>query len=232
MNTIVNELKIKIYLLKDINSINCNTLIAMLIDKCLAKDEYYSIYHKENKYKNYCFNLLYPLEVSKVYKEGGIYTFIIRTVDKNLAEFLVKNLVNEYTDNIKVLTITKTVIPKKIITDIYSITPIIIKTDNGYWKNNISLDEFEERLKINLIKKWNSFHDTKINEDFELFKTIRFNNKKPVATNYKDIKLLGDKLNISISENDLSQELIYFALGTGLGELGARGFGFLNFKWL
>lgn len=35
---------------------------------------------------------------------------------------------------------------------VYTLTPMIIKTEKGYWKEAISFAEFEQRLKVNLIK--------------------------------------------------------------------------------
>lgn len=38
------------------------------------------------------------------------------------------------------------------IVELYALTPVIMKSDEGYWKNKISLDEYERLLKENLIK--------------------------------------------------------------------------------
>jgi CRISPR-associated endoribonuclease Cas6 len=228
----VVEMYLKVYLTKNIKKENERNEISKLIDKCFLKDKEYSDFHEKNLYKFYSFNSFYPLEDKKLYKAGKIYTIIIRTVDQNLANFFENNLVNEYIDSIKVLSIEKKIIAKKHINKVFSITPIVIKCENGYWKNKISLPEYEDRLKINLIKKYNKFNNVKMDEDFELFTFLKFENKKPIATDFKEKKLLGDKLTLNVSENEKAQDLVYFALGTGLGELNARGFGFMNFRWL
>lgn len=232
VNTVVRELKVKVYLLKDIEFKHVNAAITGVIDKCLGKNEDYLKFHKNNNFKNYCFNLLYPLEKTKVYSAGNIYTFIVRSIDDKFADFILRNIVNEYTDKIKVLTINNSEVSKKAINYVYSITPVVIKLNDGYWRNNISIEEFEKRLKENIIKKYNDFYNTKINEDFEIFNHIKFNNIKPIATNYKNVNILGDKLSIEISQNSMAQELAYFMLGVGLGEMNSRSFGFVNFKWL
>lgn len=67
-----------------------------------------------------------------------------------------------YTSYIKALTIDVKVIPRKYISTIYSLTPVVIKTDNGYWKGKLSLNEYEERIKENLIKKYNQFFSEKL----------------------------------------------------------------------
>jgi CRISPR-associated endoribonuclease Cas6 len=140
--------------------------------------------------------------------------------------------VNEFNDNIKGLTSEIRILPKKHIEKIYSITPAVMKNEEGYWKNKIKLDEFERRLKENLIKKYNSIMDIKMNEDFQLYTTIEFKNKKPIATNYKNIRLLGDKISLNIAENENAQNLAYMSLGTGIFEMNARGYGFVNYRWL
>ncbi|MCY6958360.1 CRISPR-associated endoribonuclease Cas6 [Clostridium brassicae] len=230
---IIAELYIKVYLTKNIPQKDVNIKIGNLVDKSFLHNEKYSQFHHENRYKMYTFNQLYPLETAdKIYKKGKIYTFVIRTIDKNLSQYFFKYLTNEYTDSIKILTIERKTIPRKHIEKIYSITPVVIKSEKGYWKNNISLEQYENRLKTNLIKKFNQFNNTKIDENFELFTFIKFDNRKPIATNYKSICLLGDKLTLNIAENEIAQELAYLALGTGISEMNSRGMGFVNYKWL
>ena len=63
------------------------------------------------------------------------------------------------------------------IAELYALTPVIMKSDEGYWKNKISLDEYERLLKENLIKKYNEFTNQKLDENFELYTHIKFINK-------------------------------------------------------
>ncbi|WP_042274356.1 CRISPR-associated endoribonuclease Cas6 [[Clostridium] dakarense] len=226
------ELQVKVFLLKDINLENTSQEICKIIDNALTKSEIYTKFHNENKFKNYSFNMLYPLEKDKVYKKENIYTFIIRTVDNNLSEYFMKELKNQYTDEIKVLTVSKKIIPIKHIESIHTITPIVSKFDKGYWKQHSTIDVLEKRITENLIKKYNNFYDEKIDEDFELFTAMSIVNKKPISTKYKDISLLGDKINFRVADNEKAQEIINFALGVGVGEMNSRGLGFINYRWL
>lgn len=226
------ELIIKIYTLEDITKEDAAGSISKVIDKSLLHDEKYSKLHEENKYKLYCFNSFYPLEESGLYKKGNIYNVLLRTVDDNLADYFCNELVNEYTEEIKILTITKRVIPKKHIDKIYSICPAVAKFEEGYWKSKYSVDVFEKRLIENLVKKYNQFTNTKIEEDFEFINYIEFINKKPIGVKYKGITLLGDKVSLKIAENSKAQELAYFAIGTGLLEMCSRGWGFVGYRWL
>lgn len=228
----VYEIALKVFLLKEIYFSESQSKIADLIDQTLVKDEKFLSIHNKNMYKNYCFNSFYPLERDGVYKVGSIYTIKIRTIDKEMAIYLNDKIANEYTNCIKALTTEIRIIPKKDIEKIYTITPLIIKNDTGYWKNSLSFDGFEKRLKENLIKKYNRLNETKIDEDFQLYTSIEVNNRMPIACSYKGKKLLGDKVNLVISDDEMAQNLAYMSLGVGLGEINARGYGFVNYKCL
>ena len=115
---------------------------------------------------------------------------------------------------------------------LYTLTPAILKNESGYWRDEFSIFDFEKRLKANLIKKWNQYYECKMEEDFDLYTSLEFLNGKPIAFNYKNIKLLGDKVKLHISDNKSAQDLAYFALGTGLCEMNSRGAGFVNYRWL
>lgn len=228
----VYNLDIKVYLSNDIYLNKMQQSITKVIDLALAKSEEYLQFHNDIGYKFYCNNGLYPVEQDGVYKEDNIYTFQLRTIDKELCEYLMRELRDIITDDIKVLKCDLKIISKKHIDKIFSITPLIIKDDKGYWREHMSLKEFEERIKVNLIKKYNKFTGEKIDENFEFYTAIEFKNRKPISVDYKNIKLLGDKIQLTIADDKLSQKIAYMALGTGLGENNALGLGFVNFRWL
>lgn len=228
----VLEISVLLFLLKNIDSEEALQNISGFIDSGMAKTPELLQLHNENTYKNYCFNSFYPLESDKVYKRGKIYRIQIRTVDKKLADFFNEKLQNHFNDSMKGLTSTIKILPQRYIEKLYSITPVILKNDDGYWKGKLTLTEFENRLKVNLIKKYNAIMDTKIDEGFQLYTSIEFLNKKPVAFNYKGKKILGDKISINISDDKVAQGLSYMSLGTGILEMNARGAGYMNYKWL
>ncbi|MTI46542.1 MAG: CRISPR-associated endoribonuclease Cas6 [Firmicutes bacterium] len=228
----VYEVSILAFLLNDIDLQESLFKIAEFIDSGMAKKPELLEFHNKNTYKNYCFASFYPLEKDKIYKAGNNYTIRIRTVDYKLAEFFNEELVNHFNDNIKSLTSTIRVLPKNHIEKIYSITPVVMKTEEGYWKGHIALNDFERRLKENLIKKYNLLMNTKLDESFQLYTSIEFTNKKPIAVEYKGRKILGDKLTIHIDDNKTAQILAYMSLGTGVLEMNARGAGYMNYRWL
>lgn len=228
----VFELRLKVYLLNNIDGREALTEIANLIDACLMKTKEYNNYHNQNIYKLYTYNSFYPLELDKVYKAGNIYTIIIRTIDKALYEYFKKNLREERTKDIKALESMSNKLTDRHIEKIYSVTPVILKTDEGYWRKSLTLKEYEDRLRINLIKKYNHFTEDKLDESFPVFNMISFNNKIPIGCAYKSINLLGDKVDLILANNKIAQDLVKIAIGTGIGEMNARGYGFVNYRYL
>ncbi len=228
----ISEIRIKIFTLKDIHVSEILAQEAQFIDSALAQEQTWLQYHEENRYKGYCFSGLYPIERDGIYKKDHIYTITIRTVNIELAKFLSKILRNHYTDSIKGLTVENRTIAKKVIGEIYTLTPMIIKSDEGYWKNQMTLEDFERRLFENAVKKYQQYTGEKIDEDFQLYTNLTFLNRKPIANKYKGICLLGDKINLKIADNEQAQEIAYFLLGAGVGELNARGYGYCNFRYI
>lgn len=227
----VYELKIKIFLLKNIKLEETSTSLTRFLDMCMANNEELLNYHKAKSYKNYTFDLLYPLCKEGIYEKEQIYTFRLRTINSDLASYLTNKLSIFHNDDMKGLIVDISVIPKKIIEKIYTLTPVVMKSDGGYWKYSLDLKKFEERLRINSIKKYRYFIDKNMEDTVQLYNSIVFKNKKPVPVIYKNITLRGDKLELSIANDKNSQNLAYMLLGTGLLENCSRGCGFLTYKF-
>ena len=221
------KLELKVYLLKNINQKDCLTKITYFIDSVLKTDEKFLKYHNKRIPKGYVFNSFYPLEKEE-YLAGKVYTVQIRTVNEELKDFLMKNLHNNYTREIKGLTISERKIEYRYIDRLFSVTPIILKTENGYWRGNMDVDNFLDRLKINLIKKYNQFYEEKLDETENIFEKIEFRNDVPIKCSYKNINLLGDKVILTIAKNPTAQKLAFLSLGAGLSEMASRGYSYVN----
>lgn len=229
---LVYQIRMKIFLLQNIDLRQVQTKLTAFLDKGFKKNDKLLMMHETNNFKGYCYDLPWPTEEDKIYKKDKIYTVTIRTIDEKLAEYFQEVCVNSFTDEIKGLTSDIRIIPKKPIESLYTLTPIVMKNEEGYWRTHMRLEEFEERLKVNLIKKWNSFGKDKLSEDFQLYTLLEFLNRTPVAIEYKNIKLLGDKIRLHIADNEIAQNLSYMALGTGVLEMNSRGLGYVNYCWL
>lgn len=228
----VFQIRVKLYLLKSIKQDETQEKIASFIDCALGQEEILLEMHKSKDYKSYCFDSLYPVEDDKEYKKDKIYTVTIRTIEPVLARFFLEELVHFYNLDFKAIISECKEIQKKYIERIYSMTPCLIKDDRGYWKRYMNITEFEERIRVNLIKKHNFNTNSKINEDFPLFTNFEVKNIKPIATSFKGMNMLGDKINAIVADNEQAQEIIYMALATGILENNSRGFGFINFRYL
>ena len=230
----VIEIKLKVYLLQDIFTADTLQHIGKLIDSALIDGDMQD-FHYATQTKMYCFSNLYPLAKNKIYSAGGVYTITIRTADNRVAEALNRNLDKQYNQYFKALTIENRVLTQKPIERIYTLTPMIIKfkeDENTYWRDNHTLEEFEEAVRVNLIKKYNKIMNTKIDEDIELFQGIQLDNQTPTVIAYKGVKLLGDKITINIANSEISNEIAWIAIATGIGTASARGAGFCNYRYL
>ena len=228
----VYQIRLKLFLLKNIQAGDVQALIARFIDKSFLQEEKFMVMHEENIYKNYCYDLLAPLEKDKVYKAEQIYTLTIRTVDEELADFFYRVCPEISTREFKGLNAQIRILPKKIIEFIYTLTPVIIKSEDGYWRNTMTPADFAERLNINLLKKYKQLTKADEVDTAQIYSMLEFLNKRPIPMKYKKIKLLGDKVRLSILDDEFAQELAYLSLGVGIGEMNARGAGFVNYRWL
>ena len=220
---------LKVFLLKEIKQEDALNVIASFIDHVLVKNPAWEKMHNENCFKGYSFNSFYPQESDGVYKKERVYQVMIRSVNLKLLQYLDENLPKHENLFMKGLICNSTVLQQKHVTTLYSITPLIVKgKEQSYWRDEMNVAQFDERLKINLVKKYRAFVDPDLTDDFELHTLLEFRNRSPIAVPYKGIKLLADKVQMQIADNDIAQKLAFFALGVGVGELNSRGMGNVN----
>lgn len=225
----VFELTLKFFLLQTIQQEDALNKIAAFIDTVLAGDVEMMEMHNKNILKKYVFSGFYPTETDKIYKKETVYQVRIRTVDVKLAEYFSEKLPHGETAYMKGLVCNSRKLLRKHIASIYTLTPAIVKSKSGgYWKDDMSFQEYEKRIKENLIKKYNLITGEKISEDFELYNLFEMTNRVPISVPYKNVRLLADKFQMQIAYNDTAQHLAYAALGMGVCEMNARGFGFVN----
>lgn len=230
---VVYEVEYKIYSLETIPYEMMQSSIASLIDAALCTTDEMRIFHEDTMhFKNYCFSGFMEIESEKIYKQNQVYTIKLRCVGSELANHFKRELPNASTQKLKGLVCTCKTIPKRFITKLYSVTPAIAALEQGsYWRKTISLPEYERILVQNSIKKYNALTGSKIDEDFQLYDTMQFINRTPIAVCYKGKRLLGDKLELMIGSDERSQNISYMLLGTGIHARNARGFGFVNYKF-
>jgi CRISPR-associated endoribonuclease Cas6 len=233
----VNEINVKVYVLKNILLEQVLEDISKLIDKSFYKNENMKDFHEHNAMKNYCFNGLYPTDIKgKIYKEGCIYNFQLRCIGSKLKDHFLKFLSNEYTSNMKVLVCKNRSIPKRPIDKIYSITPIVAKMQGGkktsYWRDSYTETEFFEYIRTTSIKKYEVLTGQSLDRNLKLFNYIKIDNRKPMAINFKQKKILGDKITLRLETSNEAQNIAYILLATGVADMCPRGYGYMNYQYV
>lgn len=226
----------KIYLLKNIFKEDIQECLSKLIDKSFYENPNMKNFHDENKIKKYSFNQLYPVEKNGIYKEGSIYNFQVRCIGEELKDHFIRYLTNEYTSNMKILTSNSKKIIKKPIDRIYSISSLIVKIADDektqYWRNNHNEEDFFEYIRKSCIKKYEMLTGEILDRELRLFNYERIDNLKPVATKFKNKKILGDKVTLNIDTSNEAQNISYMIIGTGLADMAPRGYGFVNYQYI
>ncbi len=222
------NIKVAVLLKNDTQVFENYEKISKLISASMLKDQTLKQMHEENRYKNYVFCNLYPIEKDGVYKAGNIYTFQIRTIDFKLGLKIKQVLNNFQNEEFKVIVSDLESSTQRKINTLATLTPAIITSDKGDYLINNDMQLVKERILANAQKKYNQLYNEKIDMDF--IKSIKQTNNKPIKIPYKNINILGYKFEIEVKDDPISQNLAYLILSVGLLEKNAEGFGFCKAK--
>lgn len=222
------NIKVAVLLKNDTQVFENYEKISKLISASMLKDQTLKQLHEENRYKNYVFCNLYPIEKDGVYKAGNIYTFQIRTIDFKLGLKIKQVLNNFQNEEFKVIVSDLESSTQRKISTLATLTPAIITSDKGDYLINDDMNLVKERILANAQKKYNQLYNEKIDMDF--IKSIKQTNNKPIKIPYKNINILGYKFEIEVKDDPISQNLAYLILSVGLLEKNAEGFGFCKAK--
>lgn len=72
----------------------------------------------------------------------------------------------------------------------------------------------------------------RIESEVPVFSTLRLLNRAPIKVSYQRSFFWGDKVELTIAADELSQEIAYTSLGTGIGIGERHGWGFVNYQWI
>lgn len=222
------NIKVAVLLKNDTQTFENYEKISKLISASMLKDQALKQLHEENRYKNYVFCNLYPIEKDGIYKAGNIYTFQIRTIDFKLGLKIKQVLNNFQNEEFKVIVSDLETSTQRKINTLATLTPAIITSDKGDYLINNDMQLVKERILANAQKKYNQLYNEKIDMDF--IKSIKQTNNKPIKIPYKNINILGYKFEIEVKDDPISQNLAYLILSVGLLEKNAEGFGFCKAK--
>ena len=227
------ELKCKAFVKKDMAFQTSFEALSKYISFSMYQEGEGEVHQKEG-FKYYVFGGLLPIETEKVYQQGNLYSFTIRSLDETLIDTLKTTLrQNINNENLQVVEAHKKTISQFFITELYSATPVIVSISNGkYWTMNESGDivQLQKQLHENAEKKYQSFFGESLHVTQNFIQLIEIKNKVPqnilITKEGKSIRFFGNKFRIVPNEDDVSQKLAFVALACGLGEKNSYGAGF------
>ncbi|HCL4546864.1 CRISPR-associated endoribonuclease Cas6 [Clostridium botulinum] len=230
---VYSQVKITAFLKKNIKFTQSGEVIGKIISKAMLLDEELKAMHKNREYK-YVYNNLYPVEKTGIYEEGRVYIFNIRSFNKKFISKIKKLLSKVNSEFMRILAVEENSINQKYITELYTMTPVIVTVNNKPWLlNDGDLMFFQKRLQDNLEKKYKEIFGQELDTKQSFIQGIEILNEKPMVFQYKGIKLLGNKVKIVVNEDEQSQKLAFIATGMGLGEKGSSvGAGYCHAHYL
>ena len=218
------NLKVFVLLKQNLKSFGTYEKISNLISFAMLKDIKLKQIHEKNTYKNYVFCNLYTVESDGIYKKNNIYTFDLRGLEIEKIMKLKQVLNYMENDYFKVIQVLFQTNEQRKIKKLITLTPTIITTEKGDFDIKENLDFVKKRILANTQKKYRNIFGNSIDTDF--IKEIRKINIKPIKIPYKNINMLGNKFEIFIKEDQMSQDLAFLILSIGCLEKNSIGFGF------
>lgn len=228
------ELRVRVCLLENLTQRNVNEEIANLINFSMQNSLELKKLHKRNGFKGYSFSRLIPFE-RDFYKNGEMYDFYIRSLDKKIIiDF--KDSLNMLENDTFVVLDTELIDREqnKLIKECYTATPLVItvtKDNKLYsWKPGDDIEVLKNSIAGNLAKKYNYVNGTNvyINTN-DIIEDIVVKNSYPIVIKYKGITTFGNNVSIFFKENSIAQELAKVSYFLGLGTKNSSlGCGFVK----
>ncbi len=228
------ELTCTAYIKRDILFRDSFEKLSKYISFSMAQTNEFKELHNSNGFKFYTFNNFSPIEKSKIYKRGNSYTFLIRSFNENLIDQLIISLrENINNPNFQVIQAQKNSVKDFFISELYSITPVIVSTEKGFFwtmEKDGDIMKLYKQLHSNLERKYISLYGKKPQVEDNFIQLLEIKNRVPQTIqnhkNGKSYRFFGNKFKIVPREDKLSQKLAFLALGCGLGEKNSFGGGF------
>ncbi len=231
------ELTCKAYLKSDLLFERGFEKMSKFINFAIMRGEQKAL-HEKIGFKYYSFGGFRPFKEdikNKMFKGGNIYDFTIRSLNEGFIDSIAPAL-RENIDNphIQVLQTTKKTINQYFISELYSVTPVIVSVENGkFWTMDESGDivQLQKQLHDNLEKKYKTFYGEDIKAEQNFIQLLEVKNRVPqniiIHKDGKKIRFFGNKFRIVPNEDEMSQKLAFVALACGLGEKNSYGGGFV-----
>lgn len=218
------NLKITVLLKQDLRNVEAYEKISNLISYAMLKDKSLKETHEKNTFKNYVFCNLYPVHKDGIYKQNSIYSFDLRGLDFIKIMKLKQVMADLENDYFKIILINLQNHEQIKINKLVTLTPVIITTPKGDYDIKDDMDLVKNRILANIQKKYKNIYNTQVDIDF--IKAIKKINRQPIKIPYKNINMLGNKFEIEVKDDPMSQSLAYLAISVGILEKNSIGFGF------
>jgi len=225
MNLYFHELVTTIQFKEDVPVHQVQASLASLIANAMTFDETLKQLHQQTTFKPYVFCAPYPLEADHIYHKGRMYCFNLRTLKVDFA-LAIKNYLPRARGNARVVSVELRTQNQPHIRELISLTPVISTVDNQCWMAENGLALLASRLHSNAAKKYKALNADFAEPDEFFFELVELLNQKPVGVSYKGTTLFGHKVHLQIKPQLWAQQLAVTALGQGLGEKNALGFGY------
>ncbi|WP_089610918.1 CRISPR-associated protein Cas6 [Dehalobacterium formicoaceticum] len=222
-----HEIVFTIQFLKDVTFDEVQSGIAELINRSMLLDEELKNFHHQRGYKLYCFSAPYPLEQDKIYREGRMYCFNLRTMHLNFA-LKIKQYLSKTHGIAKVISSDLKNYSFKHINELITLTPIVCTLNNRCWLHNDGIALLSERLHLNAYKKCKSLDDSFEETAEFFFDRIEILNKVAIKIKYKgkNTILLGHKIKLSVKPQPWAQQMANIVLASGALEKNSLGLGY------
>jgi len=185
--------------------------------------------HKENRFKWYLFGLPYPLEPDRTYKESRVYVWNVRSCKLDFITAL-KECTNGECDSFKVLSCELKNCSPSFVNRIVSLTPAVITLEGKYWTKEDGIETAIQKLCSNANRKYEAYYQEKVDTKHQFIESVNQLNHMPIPIPYKKTKLVGNKFEIQVKSDTLSQRLAALILAAGVGEKGSIGMGYSLYK--
>lgn len=226
MNNCFYELVVTIHLHQDIPAKSIQEALSKHISAAMYKNAHLKSLHEQNCFKLYNYCSPAPLESDRVYHQGRLYTFHLRTPDITFA-CAMKTYIPTVNSSFKVVSVELRQYTRQLISELVTLTPIICTMDNRCWLPQDGIGLLSERLHKNAVKKCKLL-DNSFAESTELFFShIELLNEKAIVVPYKNTTLLGHKVKLVVNPDDISQKLGFMVLAAGALEKNSLGFGYV-----
>jgi len=223
------EFKITVLVKQSTHHLEMQEHIGSWLHRAQLADPVLKASHYDTNFKHFIFSNLYPIEKDGVYQKGRAYIIRVRSARADtlnrMNSCVKKCREDEY---FQLVACEQGSVTLSHITEMISITPVIVTINHKPWVHENSIEQLIKRLHSNAEKKFKDLYPDDQQQSFQEFiQGLVIENKKPIAISYKNRKLLGNKLRLFINEDEYSQKMANVVLGSGLGEKGSSiGAGF------